>query len=108
MKTSKKMKFVFTFTDKNDLYSQFIMRYYEGNEIPSRILIDYDIDSRELLQQWLCETAKKKIEIILPQRGEQKNLVYMCRNNAADNLAQKTRASSARLGTRRSRTRTSF
>ena len=66
------------------------MRYYEGNEIPSRILIDYDIDSRELLQQWLCETAKKKIELILPQRGEQKNLVYMCRNNAADNLAQKT------------------
>ena len=86
----KKHFIIDAFTDKNDLYSQFIMRYYEGNEIPSRILIDYDIDSRELLQQWLCETAKKKIEIILPQRGEQKNLVYMCRNNAADNLAQKT------------------
>jgi excinuclease ABC subunit C len=26
----------------------------------------------------------------LPQRGEQKDLVNMCRNNAADNLAQKT------------------
>ncbi len=86
----KKHFIIDTFTDKNDLYSQFITRYYEGNEIPSRILIDYDIDSRELLQQWLCEKANKKIEIILPQRGEQKNLVYMCRNNAADNLAQKT------------------
>ncbi len=86
----KKHFIIDAFTDKNDLYSQFITRYYEGNEIPSRILIDYDIDSRELLQQWLCEKANKKIEIILPQRGEQKNLVYMCRNNAADNLAQKT------------------
>ena len=86
----KKHFIIDAFTDKNDLYSQFITRYYEGNEIPSRILIDYDIDSRELLQQWLCEKANKRVEIILPQRGEQKNLVDMCRNNAADNLAQKT------------------
>ncbi len=86
----KKHFIIDTFTDKNDLYSQFITRYYEDNEIPPRILIDNDIESRELLQQWLCEKAGKKVEIILPQRGEQKSLVDMCRNNAADNLAQKT------------------
>ncbi len=88
--TDKKHFIIDTFTDKNDLYSQFITRYYEDNEIPQRILIDNDIESRELLQQWLCEKAGKKVEIILPQRGEQKDLVNMCRNNAADNLAQKT------------------
>ncbi len=88
--TDKKHFIVDAFTDKNDLYSQFITRYYEENNIPSRVLIDNDFESRRLLEQWLCESANKKIEIILPQRGEQKDLVNMCRNNAADNLAQKT------------------
>ncbi len=86
----KKHYIIDTFTDKNDLYSQFLAQYYTVNDIPSRILLDSDIDSRELLEQWLAKKADKKVEILLPQRGEQKNLVNMCRNNAADNLAQKT------------------
>lgn len=90
-KLSDKKHFIIdTFTDKNDLYSQFIGQYYESNDIPPRILLDSDFESRPLLQQWLCERSGKKAQIILPQRGEQKELVNMCRNNAADNLAQKT------------------
>lgn len=90
-KLSDKKHFIIdTFTDKNDLYSQFIGQYYESNDIPPRILLDSDFESKPLLQQWLCERSGKKAQIILPQRGEQKELVNMCRNNAADNLAQKT------------------
>lgn len=88
--TDKKHFIIDAFTDKNDLYSQFLQQYYGSNDIPPRILIDTDIDSRELLQRWLGEISGKKTEILLPQRGEQKDLVNMCRNNAADNLAQKT------------------
>ncbi|MBQ8793211.1 MAG: excinuclease ABC subunit UvrC [Clostridia bacterium] len=88
--TDKKHFIIDTFTDKNDLYTQFLTQYYDGGEIPPRILIDSEIESKELLEQWLCEKAGKKAEILLPQRGEQKDLVSMCRNNAADNLAQKT------------------
>ncbi len=88
--TDKKHFIIDTFTDKNDLYSQFLTQYYDESEIPPRVLIDTDIDSREILQKWLSERCVKKVEILLPQRGEQKSLVDMCRNNAADNLAQKT------------------
>ena len=86
----KKHFIIDTFTDKNDLYSQFLTQYYDEGEVPPRILIDADIDSREILQKWLEEKLGKRVEILLPQRGEQKALVDMCRNNAADNLAQKT------------------
>ena len=86
----KKHFIIEAFTDKNDLYSQFLTQYYNTNDIPPRILIDTDIESRDVLQRWFCERAGKKVEILLPQRGEQKSLVDMCRNNAADNLAQKT------------------
>ncbi len=88
--TDKKHFIIDAFTDKNDLYSQFFTQYYDEGEIPPRILIDADIDSREILQKWLAEKKNKKVEILLPQRGEQRALVDMCRNNAADNLAQKT------------------
>ena len=89
--TDKKHFIIDTFTDKNDLYSQFLQQYYANtNDIPPRILLDADIDSRALLERWLGERLDRKVEILLPQRGEQKGLVNMCRNNAADNLAQKT------------------
>ena len=86
----KKHFIIEAFTDKSDLYSQFFGRYYDTGDIPPRVLVDNHFDGRDLLEKWLCEKTGKKVEIILPQRGEQKDLVNMCRNNAADNLAQKT------------------
>ena len=89
--SDKKHYIIDSFIDSNDLYNQFIGQYYqESDDIPSRILVDNAFESKDVLEQWLGERANKKVEILLPQRGEQKDLVNMCRNNAADNLAQKT------------------
>ena len=89
--TDKKHYIIDGFIDKNDMYSQFLQQYYLDNcDIPPRILIDTDIESRPLLERWLSEKCGKKVSVVLPQKGEQKDLVNMCRNNAADNLAQKT------------------
>ncbi len=89
--TDKKHYIIDGFIDKNDMYSQFLQQYYLDNcDIPPRILIDTDIESRPLLERWLSDKCGKKVSVVLPQKGEQKDLVNMCRNNAADNLAQKT------------------
>ncbi|MBQ2934027.1 MAG: excinuclease ABC subunit UvrC [Clostridia bacterium] len=89
--SDKKHYIIDSFIDSNDLYNQFIGQYYqESDDIPSRILVDNAFESKDVLEQWLGERANKKVEILLPQRGEPKDLVNMCRNNAADNLAQKT------------------
>ena len=86
----KKHFIIDAFADKGDLYSHFLTQYYDEGEIPQRILIDSELESKELIEKWLTDKKNKKVEILLPQRGEQKDLVNMCRNNAADNLAQKT------------------
>ncbi|MDO4608652.1 MAG: excinuclease ABC subunit UvrC [Clostridia bacterium] len=86
----KKHFIIDAFTDKNDLYSQFLTQYYDSADIPPRIIIDNDFESLKLIEQWLNQKKNKKVEILQPQRGEQRALVNMCRNNAADNLAQKT------------------
>lgn len=75
--------------DAKTARSEFITQYYSmRNHVPPRVSLDGETADRELLQEWLGEKAGRKVSIIVPQRGEQAQLVEMCRNNAAEHLAQ--------------------
>ena len=70
--------------------TEFIQRYYSLREtVPQQITVDGELEDRELLEQWLGEKAGRRVHIVQPQRGEQAQLVEMCRNNAAERIAQK-------------------
>ncbi len=70
------------------LRSEFIARYYTSRErIAPRIFIDIKPDSSELLEHWLTEKKGKKVVMSVPMRGEQVELVAMCRRNAAEHLS---------------------
>lgn len=76
--------------DRESLYAEFLYRYYsEKNDLPHRVLIDEEQDYA-LPERWLSEKAEHKTVFIVPKQGEQKQLLDMCRNNAAENLSQKT------------------
>ena len=69
--------------------AEFIRRYYSlRNNIPPRIAVDGEIEDKELLEQWLSELRNGSVTIAVPEKGEQEHLVTMCRNNAAERLAQ--------------------
>ncbi|XOQ43958.1 MAG: UvrABC system protein C [Clostridium sp.] len=69
--------------------SEFLERYYSmRNRIPPRVTLDGPIENSELLSRWLTEKAGRKVTITIPKKGEQAQLVAMCRNNAAEQLAQ--------------------
>ncbi len=75
---------------KAELYSQFLSQYYNTNDdIPPRIFIDELPDETEFLEKLLSEKIGKKCVIAVPKIGEQKQLVEMCRKNAAENLSKK-------------------
>lgn len=57
--------------------------------VPPQITVDGEIEDAELLEKWLSEKAGRRVHIVQPQKGEQAHLVEMCRNNAAERLAQK-------------------
>ena len=70
--------------------SEFIRRYYSSSRtIPPVIAVDGEFSDTELLQAWLSDKRGKKVTITVPKRGEQKNLVEMCKQNAEEILAQK-------------------
>lgn len=68
---------------------QFLEQYYSmRTPVPAHISIDAYPANQPLLEQWLSQKAGRKVSIHVPQRGEQAQLVEMCRNNAAEHLAQ--------------------
>ncbi len=77
--------------DKTEIYAEFLQQYYlEKNEIPPRILIDIEPKDFEVTEKWLTEKSGHKVSFIFPKQGEQKKLLQMCLNNAAQNLSEKT------------------
>lgn len=90
----KKHYFFEGVSDKESLYGEFLTQYYFGSEdIPPRILLDSDFDGITLTEQWLAAAAKRKVKILIPKAGEQKDIVAMCRNNAADNISYRLKKS---------------
>ena len=71
--------------------AEFLRRYYSlGRDVPPVIALDGEVADRELLAEWLSNARGKKVRITLPQRSEQRRLVDMCRQNAAEHLAEKS------------------
>ena len=88
--TDKKVFFIDGEYQKGELYSEFLRRYYDNSDdIPRRILLDSMSDDKELISDWLCSVGGRKVQIFSPERGEQKKLMEMCYDNAAENLALK-------------------
>lgn len=92
--SDKRHFFADGFSGKAAFYEEFLQQYYFGSEdIPPRILLDELPAGDELLLRWLSEKSGKRVEFILPERGQQKSLVAMCRDNAVQNLSQKAERS---------------
>ena len=69
--------------------SEFVMQYYmDKDDVPSQILIDGEIDAIESVAQYLSEKQGRKVNIIIPKKGDSLKLVEMCRNNAAERISQ--------------------
>lgn len=76
--------------DKESMRSDFITSYYSMRDnIPKRVTVDGEVADRELLEQWLSEKKDKKVTVFVPARGEQLEIVNMCRKNAEEKLAIK-------------------
>jgi excinuclease ABC subunit C len=66
-----------------EVLSSFLRQYYrEGKFIPEQILIPKSIPEQILTEQWLKELKGEKIQILVPIKGEKKQLLKMACENA--------------------------
>ena len=67
----------------SEIMFSFIQQYYGYNRhIPKQILLDEDIDEKELLEEWLSDLRGNKVKIKVPQKGVKRRLVQMAKKNA--------------------------
>ena len=60
----------------------FIQQYYGYNRhVPKQILLEDDIDEKDLLEDWLSDLRGNKVKIKVPQKGVKLRLVKMAKKN---------------------------
>lgn len=71
--------------------SEFLRQYYGiRDRVPPAVTLDGPVEDEELIVRWLSEKRGRPVKLLIPQRGEQFQLVGMCRSNAAENIARFT------------------
>lgn len=84
-------------TADQDLLTEVIKQFYDqAPNIPPEILLPREIEEAKIINQWLkSQRGGKKVELVVPRRGEKKKLVAMAAENAASMLtALKTQENS--------------
>ncbi|EKE70700.1 excinuclease ABC subunit UvrC [Celeribacter baekdonensis] len=75
--------------EAEEVLSAFIGQFYDQKEPPRQIILSHDLEERELIEAALSEKAGKKVEILVPQRGEKAEIVAGAVRNARESLGRK-------------------
>src|SRR5262245_462890 len=60
-----------------------IQQFYELRGAPPEIHVPAEPDEREALEAWLTERAKRRVRILVPQRGDKRGFVDLANRNAS-------------------------
>jgi excinuclease ABC subunit C len=72
-----------------EILSAFLAQFYDDKPCPRLILISHDIEDRALLAEAFTTRSGHKIEIVVPRRGEKKDLIEHALANAREALGRK-------------------
>jgi excinuclease ABC subunit C len=78
-----------------EVLGAFLAQFYDDKPCPRCIFISHEIEERALLAEALSTKSGYKVEIVVPQRGEKRELVDHALANAREALARKLAESSS-------------
>ena len=74
---------------KGEILSSFVKQFYAGTPyIPRELMLEEDIEDRELIEQWLTARKGHRVYLRVPKIGTKEKLVELARKNAALVLSQ--------------------
>jgi excinuclease ABC subunit C len=75
-----------------ELLPSFVNLYYDqGNFVPEEVLLPLDIEEREGLEALLTERKGERVRVMVPKRGEKRDLVEMAQKNAEQATLERRR-----------------
>ena len=70
-------------TGDADILGSFLKQFYTGTPfIPPQIMVEQEIEDREVAEEWLSEKRGSKVSILVPRRGIKEKLVELTKKNA--------------------------
>lgn len=77
--------------ETGEIVSSLLSQYYAGrSNLPRTILLPCEVEGREAMAQLFTEHAGRKVEVLVPQRGDKVRLVELAGKNAADEAERAT------------------
>ena len=68
---------------RSQVLSSFLKQYYAGTPfIPREIMLQTDIEDREVIEEWLSFRRKQKVHIVIPKKGTKEKIVELAWENA--------------------------
>ena len=76
-------------TADSDVISGFLKQFYDrAPTVPAQVLLPNEIEEANIIRQWLkTKRGGAKVEIRIPRRGKQRELIQMATENATETLA---------------------
>ena len=69
--------------EKSKILTDFVKQFYSGTPfIPKEIMLQEEIDDREVLEEWLTKKRGRKVTIRIPQKGMKERLVELAARNS--------------------------
>ena len=75
-------------TPDADVLSEFIKQFYDQvPAVPDQVMLPQELEETRIIEEWLnTKRGGKKIKMLIPKRGQKRDLVKMAAENAADTL----------------------
>lgn len=68
---------------EEQVLSSFLKQFYSGTPfVPRELMIQYDIDDREVIEEWLTKVRGQRVYVRVPKKGTKEKLVELARQNA--------------------------
>ena len=78
----EKFNLKFSHNSGGDLINPFLKQYYNNTfDIPSEIVLNFDLDNKKILEKWLSNKKDKNVKIIKPIKGDKKKILELCIKN---------------------------
>lgn len=76
--------------EESEIVSGFLKQYYiDRKDFPSKIMMRYNLEDKESLENWLSNLGNRKVELKSPQKGEKLRFVEMAELNSKITLENK-------------------
>jgi excinuclease ABC subunit C len=81
--------------EEAEVLEAFLGQFYDTKEPPRQGILSHPIENMDLMQQALTQKLGRKVDILVPQRGEKSELVAGAARNARESLGRKMSESAA-------------